>query len=246
MKKQFSLTILLVLLTVSALSVQLSLVYAQSSGVGVQKGNSFEYTVSLSGSDAASSRANGVTNVTATVSSLTGTLVSYSLEAQFQNGTQRNVTASVDVSNGQSENTANVVIPWDLVAANLGIDDPTYPNSSSWANETVNVNGRPTDHSFQTSLEQGGAENVTLDTYWDEATGVPVNVTEIDTVTGQGVELNMSYALVATNAWTILPEFSPQGTLIITMMLGGIAAALSLRRKKMPLPEQAALVNTAT
>src|SRR5208337_2706089 len=123
--------------------------------------NYFEYTVSVSGSQATDSRAYGVTNATATALDVTDSLVTYSLKAQYQNGTQRGMTASVNVTNGESENSTSVVIPWDLVAANLGVGEPTYPNSTSWANETVTINGRATDHAFQTSSEEGGTENVT-------------------------------------------------------------------------------------
>jgi hypothetical protein len=166
---------------------------------------------------------------------VTGTLVTASVDAQYQNGTDRKVTASEDVATGESENSANVPIPWTLVAANLTVNEPTYPNSDSWANETVNMNGRPTDHAVQTNLTQ--TENDTLDLYWDVATGVPVNVSGIRTVTGQGVTINLTYVLIATNAWTTaVPEFSPGIMVTIMTTLAGVAGATALIRKKRALP----------
>jgi len=148
------------------------------------------------------------------------------------------VTASEDVATGESQNSANVPIPWTLVAANLTVDEPTYPNSSSWANETVTMNGRPTDYAAQTNLTQEGAENDTLDLYWDVATGVPVNVSAIRTVTGQGVTINLTYALIATNAWTIeVPEFSPAVLVTIMTTVVVVAGATALIRKKKELPQ---------
>lgn len=232
MRREFVLVWILVLLMVLAFSVQLTLVSAQNLSVGVQTGNYFEYAVSISGSQAIDSRAYNVNNATATVLTVTDSLVTYSLEAQYQNGTHRSVTASVNVTSGESGNSASVVIPWVLVAANLGVGELTYPNSTSWANETVTINGRPTDHAFQSSSEEGGAENVTLDSYWDKAIGVPVNVTEIDSVTGQGVTLDMNYVLVATNAWTTVPEFSPEIMLIFMTALVGVAGTTAFRRRK--------------
>ena len=235
--KKFMLMKMLALLTLLAFSAQLTLVNAHNSGVGVQRGNYFEYAVSISGPQAIDSHAYGVNNATATVTDVTGALVTYSLDAQYQNGTHRSVTASVNVATGESENSASVPIPWDLVAPNLGVGELTYPNSTSWANETVTINGRPSDHAIQTGLEAGGTENVTLDSYWDKATGVPVNVTEIDSATGQGVKMNMTYVLIATNAWTMtVPEFSPTGMVVIMTALGAVVGATALRRKIRLLP----------
>ena len=228
---------LLVLLMMFAFSAQLALVGAQNSGVGVQVGNYFEYDVSLSGSQAQilGGRAYGVTNVTATVTDVTGSNVTYSLEGQYQNGTDKGTTVSVDVSTGETENKANAAIDWNLVVANLSVDESTYPNSGSWANETVTMGGRPTDHSIQSNVT--GAENDTLDVYWDVATGVPVNVSEVDTVSGE-ITLNETYVLVATNAWTtVVPEFSPLVMVIIMAALVGVAGATALRRKEKSLPQ---------
>lgn len=232
MRKEFLVVGIIVLFMVLAFSAQLTLVIAQNSSVGVVAGDYFEYAASISGSQAIDSRAYNVTNATATVSDVTGSVVTYLLDAQYQNGTHRSVTSSVNVTSGESENNTSVVIPWVLVAANLGVGEPTYPNSTSWANETVTINGRPTDHAFQSSSEEVGTKNVTLDSYWDKATGVPVNVTEIDSVVGQGITLDMNYVLVATNAWTIVPEFSPGVMVIITTALVGVAVVTALRRKE--------------
>ena len=237
MRREFVLMGILVLLMGLAFSARSTLVSAQNSSVGVQTGNFFEYAVSLSGAQAINSSAYGITNATATVSDVTDSVVTYSLVVQYQNGTQRSVTESVNVTSGESENSTSVVIPWVLVAANLGVSEPTYPNSTSWANETVTINERPTDHAFQSSSEEGGTENVTLDSYWDKATGVPVNVTEIDSVTGQGITLDRNYVLVATNAWTIVPEFSPQVMVVIMTALVGVAVVTALRRKEKSPPE---------
>lgn len=237
MRREFVLIGILVLLMMLAFFAQLTLVSAQNSSVGVQTGNYFEYAVSISGAQAINSSAYGVTNATATVSDVTDSVVTYSLDVQYPNGTQRSVTASVNVTSGESENSTRVAIPWVLVAANLGVSEPTYSNSTSWANETVTINGRPTDHAFQSSLEEGGTENVTLDSYWDKATGVPINVTEIDFVTGQGITIDMNYLLVATNAWTIVPEFSPQIMVIIMTALVGVAVVTALRRKEKSPPK---------
>ena len=233
MRREFALVGMLVLLGLFVFSAGLTLVVAQGSSVGVQVGNLFVYDVSLSGSQAkiVGLRAYGVTEANATVSDVTGSNVTYSLAGLYQNGTVKETTVSVDVSTGVAVNKAKAAIDWNLVAANLSVDEPTFPNSGSWANETVNMGGRPTDHAIQMNLT--GTENDTVDAYWDVATGVPVNVSEVDTVTGEGVTLNMSYVLVSTNAWTmVVPEFSPDVMVIIMTGLVGVAGAFALIRRK--------------
>jgi len=222
--------VVVVLLMVFASS---ALVSAQTYTVGVQTGNSFEYAVSISGSQASSSLAYNVVNATATVSDVTGSLVTYSLEAQYQNGTTRQKAASVNVTIGETENSSNLPIPWTLVAANLAVGEPTYLNSTIWANETVTINGRPTDHAYVISEE--ATENVTLDSYWDQATGVPYNVTEIESASGATL-LDLNYYLIGTSVW-VVPEFSPEVMVIIITAVVGVAIATALRRKERSLAE---------
>jgi hypothetical protein len=237
MRREFVLMGILVLLMVLAFSARLTLVSAQNSSVGVQTGNYFEYAVSISGSQAIDSPAYNLVNATATVSNVTDSVVTYSLDAQYQNGTIRSVTASTNVTSGETENSTSVAIPWGLVAANLGVGQPTYQNSNSWANETVTINGRPTDHTFQSVSVGRGAVNATLDLYWDKATGVPVNVTEIAPATGEGTILYMNYVLIASNVWVTVPEFSPEVMVIIMTAVVGVAMVTALRRKERSLAE---------
>jgi hypothetical protein len=232
MRKEFGLMGIVVLLMVFASS---ALVSAQTYTVGVQTGDSFEYAVSISGSSASSSRAYNVVNATATITDVTDSLVTYSLEAQYQNGTQRTLTASVNVTSGETENSTNLAIPWGLVAANLAVNESTYINSTTWANETVTINGRTTDHAFQSMSEAGGSENVTLDVYWDQATGIPINVTEIASQSGETL-LDLNYYLTATSVW-VVPEFSPEVMAIIMTAVVGVAIATALRRKERSLAE---------
>jgi hypothetical protein len=228
MRKEFVLMGTLVLLMVFAFS---ALVSAQTYTAGVQTGNSFEYNVSISGSQASSSLAYNAVNATATVSDVTDSLVTYSLDAQYQNGTMRHKTASVNVTSGETENSSILPIPWTLVAGNLAVGEPTYINSTIWANETVTINGRPTDHAYLISEE--GTENVTLDSYWDQASGVPYNVTEIVSANGTTL-LDMNYYLTGTSVW-VVPEFSPEVMAIIMTAVIGVATATALRRKERPL-----------
>jgi hypothetical protein len=232
MRKEFVLMGTVVLLMVFAFS---ALVSAQNYTVGVQTGNSFEYAVSISGSLASYSPEYNVVNATATILDVTDSVVTYSLEAQYQNGTHGTLTASVNVTSGESVNSTSIAIPWGLVAAGLAVNEPTYINSTTWANETVSINGRPTDQAFQSISEEEGAENVTLDLYWDQATGVPFNVTEI--VSASGVTLaDMNYYLAGTNVW-VVPEFSPEVMVIIMTAIVGVAIATALRRKERSLAE---------
>jgi hypothetical protein len=231
MRKEFVLMGTLVLLMVFASS---ALVSAQTYTAGVQTGNYFEYNVSISGSQASSSLAYNAVNATATVSDVTDSLVTYSLDAQYQNGTIRQKTASVNVTSGETENSSILPIPWTLVASNLAVGEPTYINSTIWANETVTINGRPTDHAYLIS-EEDGTENVTLDSYWDQATGVPYNVTEIVSANGTTL-LDMNYYLTGTSVW-VVPEFSPNVMVIAMTTLVGVAGAIALIRKKRTLPD---------
>jgi hypothetical protein len=230
MRKEFALMGIVVLLMVFASS---ALVSAQTYTAGVQTGDTFEYAVSISGSLASYSPAYNVVSATATITDVTGSLVTYSLEVQYQNGTQRTLTASTNVTSGESVNSTNLAIPWGLVAANLAVNEPTYINSTTWANETVTINGRTTDHTYETYSEAEGTENGTLDLYWDQATGVPYNVTE--TVTESGTTLlDFNYYLTGTSVW-VVPEFSPEVMAIIMTAAFGVAVATALRRKEKPL-----------
>jgi hypothetical protein len=75
------------------------------------------------------------------------------------------------------------------------------------------------------------------DLYWDVATGVPVNVSAIRTVTGQGVTINLTYVLIATNAWTtVVLEFSPAVMVTIMTTVAAVAGATAVIRKKKALP----------
>ena len=229
MRKEFALMGIVVLLMVFVSS---ALVSAQTYSAGVQKGESFEYAVSISGSLASSAPAYNVVSATATITDVTVSLVTYSLEAQYQNGTQETLTASMNVTSGESVNTTSLAIPWWPVAANLAVNEPTYINSTTWANETVTINGRTTDHAYQTFSEVEGTENVTLDSYWDQATGVPYNLTEIASQNSTTL-LDFNYYLTGTSVW-VVPEFSPEVMAIIMTAAFGVAVATALRRKERP------------
>jgi hypothetical protein len=83
----------------------------------------------------------------------------------------------------------------------------------------VSMNGRPTDYVFFSSFSVTNgtvSNNSTVHLYWDQATGVAVNDSDIET----GPQPHsFSYILIATNAWTIVPEFSSIAILIIMSTL---------------------------
>lgn len=210
-----------VLITSASLATQ---VHATALSVGVQTGNYFQYKV---GPVDSTSELYGVDNYTVTVTNVIGTTVYANQTYYLTNGTVLDGQGIVDLTNGNC-----TVGAWILVNANLALGEPIYPGWPLWGNDTVTINGRTTGHlsvnNAYVNLTTGPQGYMTANIYCDQATGAIVNASV--TLTGPYPH-SFIYSLIATNAWTIIPEFS-QLTLLVSMtMLTASTVAIACRRK---------------
>jgi hypothetical protein len=224
MRRKFALIGTLAALAMLSISAQLASLRVQAVTAGVQTGNYFGYKV---GSASGTSELRGVDNFTITISNVTGSVVNFQEARWYPNGTQINTPGFVDLATGNSSGS------WILINANLGVGDPVYPGWPIWPNETVNMNGRPTDHTILNNASNIGGQqgNSTIDIFCDQATGATVNVSAIFTGLQSNSSNSFSYSLIATNVWTIVPEFSPIALAIIMSTLTATTVAIVYRRK---------------
>ena len=136
-------------------------------------------------------------------------------------------TGYYDLSNGNNTGTT-----WLLFDANLGVGDPIYPGWAIWANESVPIDGRTMGYTVlnnaYVNVTTGPPGYLTGDVYADKANGAVYNVT-CSLVDGS-TTTSFSYHMTATNAWTMVPEFSPIALIIVMSMLTITVAAIAYRR----------------
>jgi hypothetical protein len=216
-----SVIIFAVLITSAWLTTQ---VHATSISVGVQTGNYFQYKV---GPVDSTSELYGVDNFTVTVTNVIGTMVYANQTYYLNNGTVSSNQGIVDLTNGNC-----TVGAWILVDANLTLGEPIYPGWPLWGNDTVTINGRTTGHlsvnNTYINLTTGPQGYMTANIYCDQATGAIVNASV--TLTGQYPH-SFIYSLIATNAWTVIPEFSQLTMLMAMTTLTVSTVAIAYRRK---------------
>jgi hypothetical protein len=206
-------------------------VRVQGATVGIQEGNYFTYKVNY---------ASGLTNMLG-VDNFTETVIGVSLVSGYHwvsynelvylsnggNETNYGYTA-IETSYTGTNSTAQRV----FFSANLQVGDPIMQSSTMCVNETISVNGRPTNNASATvsSSYANITMTVKLDYCIDQATGVLVN--EADSLVSNGQAASSeSYTLIASNVWTVIPEFSPLAW-AITMLVLSTSAAVIVSRKK--------------
>lgn len=230
---------LLVLFTVMTISAGAASNGAQGVTAGVQVGNYFTYKVNYASS---SGTLYGVDNFTETVIQVNETLgyhvVWYSELLHFSNGAKETNSGSVILENGGNMESSDTAQEGLFFSANLQVGDPITPVSTFRVNETISVNGRPTNHASGDSSYS--VSNITItrtyEYYIEQVTGAVVNETGSAAVTGQPTT-SYSFSLIATNVWNVVPEFSPIA-LTLTMLLLTASAAIIISRRKAKQPSR--------
>jgi len=225
---------LLVLFTVVLVSAGATSSGAQGVMAGVQAGNYFTYKVNSASS---SSTLYGIDDFTETVTQVNETLgyhvVWYTELLHFSNGSKETNSGSVILENGGNMETTDTAQEGLFFSANLQVGDPITSVSTFRIDETLSVNGRPTNHAsgdLNYSLSNTTTITDTYEYYIDQVTGAVVNETVSEAVTGQPTT-SYSFSLIATNVWNVLPEFSPMALTLIMLLLTASAAIIVSRRK---------------
>jgi hypothetical protein len=226
---------MLALFTVLMVSAGVSSVRALGSIVGVQVGNNFTYKVNYASS---SSSMYGIDTFTETVTAVNMTMgyhvVWYNEIVHFNDGSAKANSGGQALETGYWMGTG-LAQEGLFYSANLQVGDRLTSTSSVYINETVLVNGRPTNHASANIhyLYQNITVAGTIEYYLDQATGVVVNGTEYMTFTGQPTT-SESFSLIATNVWNVIPEFSPIALTLTMLLLTTGATIMVYRRKKQP------------
>jgi hypothetical protein len=228
---------LLVLFTVVIFSAGAASTRAQGVLAGVQVGNYFTYKVNYASS---SSTLYGVDDFTETVTQVNETqgyhVVWYSELLHFSNGAKETNSGSVILENGENMESSDTAQEGLFFSANLQVGDPITPVSTFRVDETISVNGRPTNHASG-DFNYSVSNTIITDTYEyyiDQVTGAVINETGSAAVTGQPTN-SYSFSLLATNVWNVVPEFSPIAlTLTMLLLTASAAIIVSSRKAKQP------------
>jgi hypothetical protein len=179
----------------------------------------------------------GANNFTITVTNVTGSVVGFQEVVKYSNGSMESYTGYYSLSNGTTNSTTTGT-SWLLVDANLGVGDPIYPGWPIWANESVTIDGRKMGYAVlnnaYVNITNGPQVYLTGTICCDKATGAVYNVTL--SITDGSTTGSFSYYMTATNAWTMVPEFSPMALIIIMSALTATIAMIAYRRKVKLLP----------
>jgi hypothetical protein len=159
---------------------------------------------------------NGTAYALGTVENVVGTNVTMSLLLHYNNGTETTQNGWVDVDTGDGEN-----LTLFLISANLNPGDPIYSNgtySSYTINETVSTTypggSRDTNH-FNMTMEESippthgihGSFSLSMDMYWDRATGVLTKLyMESNSTITYTTFYSVSMGITQSNVW-VVPEF---------------------------------------
>jgi hypothetical protein len=217
-------------LAILALSVLAS---AHAETAGVQIGNLFEYNInSISGTGMGPA-----VNFTVEVSDVSsnGSIVYLQQTAGYSNGSQSSWSSGyVNIDTFDPYETI-----WWLTGANLTAGDSVWPGGGMpmSINGTESVAGRPTNYVSVNNVYINGSYvagsiingSYTADMYWDQATGVPVNVSFSLTSTSQNC--SFSYILTSTNVWVAVPEFSPMAFALFAFTLTAATVAIASKKR---------------
>jgi hypothetical protein len=178
------------------------------------------------------------------VENVTGATISLNLTSHYNNGTETSVTGSIDLNSGaMSEHY--------VIAANLKNGDPlvTQPNSPTinqtitgiYAGASRNVNILDITGVITSVL---GNQTVTAKFYWDQSTGIMVEMhTKTPDTSNPGVYTEVSAKATETNMWSadLLGTLSNNLIYIIAgiiIIIAVIAAVITLKRKEPSPPPQ--------
>jgi hypothetical protein len=164
--------------------------------LGVKVGDSAHYSFNWNATGAA-----GLTNANLTITNidrgnLTATFTMYNSTFSYK------VTAWENFTSGQMS-SGGFPAPFFLLAANLTEDDPIWPNSPAWINNTgTTVAGGIARVTNQLNITGTGTSFVHV--HWDQATGIVVTFNA--SLTSQ----HLRWSLISTSLWSP-PDYSKVG-----------------------------------
>jgi len=215
---------------------------AQPRTVGVNVGNTFTYspTVSWSSNDSTATPPSYLVEFNDTqweeftVTAISGTNITMHATTDYKNDTEITTGGWVDVNTGDTENMSE-----EVISANLAAGDSMYtssPYNTYIINDTVPrtyLSGeRDTNH---INLISSGTPSYSNDLYWDKTTGVLVEV--VQDVTNQTGGFTTTWSLdiqiTSSNLWTVVPEF-PMWASALLILTALTSATIFIARKKQP------------
>lgn len=159
-KMAYGLALLSILLVVSAMYTP---ALATTYEVGVQVGNTADYTASITSSDD--------TKLQLSVFSVSGTVAIFNASYYFANGTKDSSTSYSQTCDVNSASGSG--LGWFLlIAKNLAAGDPAYPTASFIINETTTMIVAGTNR----TVNHLSLVNGLLNLYWDKPTGIMVKM----------------------------------------------------------------------
>jgi hypothetical protein len=232
--------VLLSLISIFLLFALVVAASAQPRTVGVSMGNTFTYgvTVSWSSNDPTATpssdivEANNTQSGTLSITAISGTNVTGQVTTLYKNSTETTEGGWVDVNTGNGENLTEF-----LISANLAAGDSIYNSSSTGTiNETVTrtySSGVRNANLLNMTYSVEGL-NYTFNYYWDQSTGVLVelllqttNQTAAYTTTS-----SENVQITSSNVWTV-PEF-PTWTSALLILIAVTSATIIISRKRQP------------
>ena len=187
---------------------------------GVQVGNHFEYKINnISGTGM-----DGAVNFTVDVSDLSsnGSIVYLQQTDGMPDGSNESwSTGYMNIETGPSGCYQTI---WWSTGANLKKGDSVWPGVPISINGTISVGGRPTNYVTLNNVNMNGTYVTAWDMYWDQATGVPVNVSI------SSANFGFSYVLTSTNVW-VVPEFSPMAFMLFAFTLTAATVAIASKKR---------------
>jgi len=149
-----------------------------------------------------------------TVTAIRGTVVSLSTDWVFRNGTDLNQAQTINVANGQLENTTGF---WGLYAPNLRINDLLCPkggDSDIRVNDTITRtyadSSRPTNYWWTTSewsslLDPTNSTHKlsTVDVLFDKQTGIMTAMTNFIQFDNPQMNLDITWTLTSCTLWKV-------------------------------------------
>jgi len=194
-------------------------------------------------------QANETQSFGGTVTSVVGSNVTLSTSQHLRNGTDINDDEWIDVDSGQSgSSSGNGNLTMYILAANLNATDPVY-SGVDFTNVKINdtvlryypSGARMTNHmnitmSVNIHTPFVLAFNLSINQYWDKATGVMTELTE-SFANDTGVYLTTwtaSIKLTDSNVWTVpeYPTLAPILTIMATATITALMFRPRLRRNK--------------
>jgi len=239
MGKKIVLSILVLLFLVLSTVMNVS---AQTRTVGVNVGNLFRYSVSISWSsnDPNAKPDPSVVNENATqwlqfaVTAISGTNITARLTTHFKNGTETTTNGWEDVNTGDYQILAGLFISVNLKPGDSLYNSSTY--NRAFINETISrtYSSGVRDTDQFNAITTSGTLNYSSNYYWDKLTGVMVE-SQAETVNQTGKYTTTSSSdvqIISSDLWTV-PEFPNwTATLLTLILLTSTALVISKRRRR--------------